>query len=199
MIGILDILINRLDRELIQEVWDLGGIVQDAKHHPEGDALQHTFLVVGAAENIARRELLRDFEFHVLINAALSHDLGKVSTTVIHENGRITAYGHDEASVPLARTMFERLGVNELEIAHTLPLVRYHMAHAGFATPKITRRAVKRLARKLLPSTIEMWALLVEADYSGRPPLPAGLPARAREVLDLARGLDISKGWINRE
>ncbi len=196
MIGVLDILINRLDRTLIQEVWDLDGVVQDAKHHPEGDALQHTFLVVEAAENIARRELLRDFESHVLINAALGHDLGKVSTTVIQDDGRITAYGHDEASVPLAKAMFERLDVDEREIEHTLPLIRYHMAHVAFGN-NITQRAVKRLAKKLYPSNIYMWSLLVKADHCGRPPLECRLPPRAREVFLRAQLLGIEYGDLS--
>lgn len=177
-----------------QELLDLQDVPQDPNHHPEGDAFQHTIYVVEAAEQIARREGIDGLKYMILINAALTHDLGKASTTVVHEDGRITAYGHPDAGVPLAEAMLNRLTVNQELIANVLPLVREHMAWVGFYMSKITRRAVKRLARRLQPSNIEMWALLVEADMSGRPPKAGGLPDRAREILDLARELGISEG-----
>lgn len=188
-------LIDYMPPEFYKELLDLQDIPQDPNHHPEGDAFIHTILVVAAAEKIAHRENLSGADYMILINAALTHDLGKVSTTEMHSDGRITAYGHDEASVPLAAALLTRLGVNQDIITAVLPLVRYHLAHVAFNP--VTVRAVKRLAKKLYPSTIEMWALLVEADHSGRPPLKAELPAKARIVLEIARGLGISNGDLS--
>jgi len=39
-------------------------------------------------------------------------------------------------------------------------------------------RAVRRLANRLAPTSIEALGRLVEADHSGRPPLPKGNPLR---------------------
>lgn len=190
-------LINGLPHEYLQELWDLENIPQDPNHHPEGDALQHTLLVVQAAEQFAEERGLTWHDYRILINAALGHDLGKVSTTEVHEDGRITAYGHPDASVPLAEAMFHRLGVDEKDLAEILPLIREHMAWVGFYMSEITRRAVKRLAKRLAPATIELWALLVEADMNGRPPKEGGLPARAREILELAREMGINNGDLS--
>jgi len=55
-----------------------------------------------------------------------------------------------------------------------------------------TDRAVRRLALRLAPATIEQWGRLVEADHSGRPPLPPGAPAA--EIVALARRLGTAAG-----
>lgn len=190
-------LLDSISPSMYQELLDLDGIVQDVHHHPEGDALQHTIYVVDAAERIAAREGLLPRDMMILLNAALTHDLGKASTTVVHDDGRITAYGHPEAGVVPAQNMLQRLGVDQGIIDNVLPLVREHMAWVGFYMSEITPKGVKRLARRLQPSNMEMWALVVEADMSGRPPKPAGLPTRAGAILDLAREFGINKGTID--
>ena len=178
---------------LLKELNDLKDIPQDANHHPEGDAYIHTVYVFEAAEEIAYRQNLPPDQASVLLNAAITHDLGKAVTTEIRDDGRITAYGHPEAGVSLADAMLRRLGVYDDTLAQVLPLVREHMAWVGFYMSEITPRAIKRLARRLRPSNIEMWALLVEADMNGRPPKPGGLPDRARKILELARELGVNE------
>lgn len=189
----LDIL-NNMPPESLKELNDLQDVPQDAVHHPEGDAYIHSVYVFDAAVYIAAREGLPLNKGRVLLNAAITHDLGKAATTVVHADGRITAYGHPDAGVPLAETMLRRLEVDEYTITQVLPLVREHMAWTGFYMSQITKRAVRRLARRLHPATVEMWALLVEADMDGRPPRPGGLPERALEILTIARELGISEG-----
>jgi tRNA nucleotidyltransferase (CCA-adding enzyme) len=188
---------NHIPQEFLQELRDLGDIPQDPNHHPEGDALRHTLYVIEAAEEIAHRESLNDHDYRILINAAMTHDLGKVSTTEVHEDGRITAYGHPDAGVPLADAMLTRLGMSREDIDEILPLVREHMSWVGYFTPEITTRAIKRLAKRLAPATFEMWALLVEADMSGRPPKPKGLPEKAHQMLVMARELGINNGDLS--
>ena len=41
-----------------------------------------------------------------------------------------------------------------------------------------TARAIRRLAHRLEPSSIELWEMLVEADASGRHPSPPSRPAQ---------------------
>lgn len=181
----------------LKELYDLVGVPQSTIHHPEGDAYIHTILVVNAMEDILEREDIRpdSGSGKILLYAALTHDFGKVNTTQVHEDGRITAYGHAEAGVPLAHAFLTRIGVQEAIIDHVLPLVAEHMAWIGYFTPEVTRNAVRRLARRLHPTTIEAWALVVEADISGRPPLPGGLPEKAANMLYLAREMGLNGGY----
>jgi tRNA nucleotidyltransferase (CCA-adding enzyme) len=73
-------------------------------------------------------------------------------------------------------------------VAYVLPLVAEHLNHMhGQPTP----RAVRRLAVRLEPADIVLWEALVEADASGRPPMPASRPARP--WLDMAENLDASR------
>jgi len=57
---------------------------------------------------------------------------------------------------------------------------------------QISNRAVRRLALRLAPATITQWGRLVEADHSGRPPLPASNPGA--EIVALAEQLSVSTG-----
>jgi tRNA nucleotidyltransferase (CCA-adding enzyme) len=50
---------------------------------------------------------------------------------------------------------------------------------------------VRRLAAKLAPATITQLGRLIEADHSGRPPLPPGMPEEARKMCDLAVSLRV--------
>lgn len=178
----------------IPELLALQGVIQDKEHHPEGDAFIHTLYVMDAMEDIIARDNIPETYHAILINAAMCHDLGKVTTTEIHADGRITAYGHPKAGVEPTITLLRRLGVPEYEITAIVPLVKEHMAWVSYFTPEITDRAIRRLARRLKPANYELWALIVEADMSGRPPKAGGLPDRAREILDLARELGVNEG-----
>jgi tRNA nucleotidyltransferase (CCA-adding enzyme) len=161
---------------------------QDPLWHPEGSVYQHTLFVCDAAAQLAEREALADHQRVVLLFAALCHDLGKPSTTVFVD-GHTRSPGHAEAGVALARSLLGQLGSPDNVSAPVLPLVREHLVHIGM-TP--TERAVRRLALRLAPATIEQWGHLVEADHSGRPPLPPGAPGE--EIVAVARRIGTSTG-----
>jgi len=155
---------NQLDPEIA----NLIGVLQDANHHPEGDAFTHTLMVLDEAAEISAREYLTEVENAVLRLAALAHDFGKATHTQYHPDGRITAWGHPEAGVPFAKTFLEHNNVNPTIIAKVLPLVNLHMAWVGFYTPDITSKSVRKLIRKLEPTNLIMLKHIVEADMSGR-------------------------------
>ena len=95
---------------------------QSPRYHPEGSAWNHTQLVVDEAAGIKTKSADR----RVFMWAALLHDIGKPSTTVLRK-GRITSYDHDKAGALLTR---EFLGVFTADpdfIERTAQLVRYHM------------------------------------------------------------------------
>ncbi|HCS12585.1 MAG: tRNA nucleotidyltransferase [Zetaproteobacteria bacterium CG06_land_8_20_14_3_00_59_53] len=150
------------------------GCEQEEDWHPEGDVWTHTALVLDQSSAIALRYNWNDKQREQLVFASLCHDLGKPSTTFRHENGRIRATGHAEAGIEPSKAFLESIAAPQSLTAHVLSLVAEHLVHLhGNPSP----RAVRRLAHRLQPSNIHMWEALVEADASGRPPLPADRPA----------------------
>lgn len=165
---------------LPSELKALVGVPQCPVHHPEGCAFSHSRHVLNEMASIVSREAIIGERRLVFMFAALTHDLGKATTTKFNiEKGKWTAYGHDVASVPLARSLMKSVGHEKL-FAQVAPLVRHHMAHCrqGF-----TEKAVRKLARELQPMTIADLCLLMEADCGGRPPIPPGLPKVVTEEL----------------
>lgn len=60
-------------------------------------------------------------------------------------------------------------------------LVRYHMRHIH----TVTQRSARRFASKLTNISADDWLRIVEADYSGRPPLEKGIPESAQTMYDM--------------
>jgi tRNA nucleotidyltransferase (CCA-adding enzyme) len=170
------------------EIAKLLGVPQDPEWHPEGDVGIHTMRVVDAAARIADRDSLEDDERAVLLFAALAHDFAKAGTTARRErNGilRWTAHGHEAAGGPLARAFLERIGIKPAIVEQVVPLVENHLAHSSLRND-VTPRTVRRLALRLAPASIAQLLRLIEADHSGRPPLPAGLPDSAVRIREMA-------------
>ncbi|ABU60150.1 CCA tRNA nucleotidyltransferase [Roseiflexus castenholzii] len=170
---------------LYPELAALQGCPQHPHFHPEGDVWLHTLYVCDAAVRIAERDALDARDRAVLIFAALCHDLGKPPTTIVEEDGIPRSPGHATAGVPLTRAFLARIGSPHWLEPLVTPLVREHLAHLH--TPP-TPRVVRRLAHRLTPATLVQWERLVEADASGRPPLPPERPAAAHLALAEAEG-----------
>ena len=171
------------------EIAAIEDVPQDSHWHPEGDVGLHTMLVVDAAAAIAKRELLEGDASAVLLFAALCHDFAKASTTALRERDgvwRWTSWGHEAAAGPAARGFLERIGIKSAIVEQVVPLVENHLAHSSIGSD-VTPRAVRRLAMRLAPASIAQLLLLIEADHSGRPPLPAGLPEGAIRIREMAQ------------
>jgi tRNA nucleotidyltransferase (CCA-adding enzyme) len=170
------------------EIASILNVPQDPEWHPEGDVGVHTMLVVDAAARIAERDRIEGDERAVLLFAALAHDFAKADTTAKRErNGvmRWTAHGHEAAGGPLARAFLERIGIKPAIVEQVVPLVENHLAHSSLRND-VTPRTVRRLALRLAPANITQLIRLIEADHSGRPPLPAELPDSAIRIRDMA-------------
>ena len=170
------------------EIARLKGVPQDPEWHPEGDVSIHTMLVLDAAARVAEREGVEGDERAVLLFAALTHDFAKATTTELRErDGRMrwTSWSHEAEGGPMAREFLERIGIKAAIVSHVVPLVENHLASSSSGREP-TARAIRRLAMRLAPSNILQLLRLIEADYSGRPPLPAGLPEGARRIRELA-------------
>lgn len=182
----------RDDNVLPSELKALVGVPQDPGHHPEGDAFEHTCHVTDCMADIVSREELVDERRDLFMLAALCHDMGKATTTKWNaEKGKWTAWGHDEAGVPIAETFLRPFRLSPDETEFILKLVRWHMAHCR---PAYTEKAVRKLARELQPAAIADLLLVMEADCGGRPPLPKGLPAVVTEKLI---PIAAANGWLD--
>jgi tRNA nucleotidyltransferase (CCA-adding enzyme) len=182
---------------------------QDIEWHPEGNVETHTGHVMDAAIEVAERENITGDDRAVLMFASLFHDIAKPATTVKEtegkKKGRITSRGHEEMGEPMATKILETLGVKKNIIDRVGVLIANHLAHVSIANEKINpEKATRTLAKKLAKkgSNIQELLWLLEADASGRPPLPKGLPASGKLLKKLAKDVgvvkkpqeDISKG-----
>ena len=170
------------------EIGRLADVPQDQEWHPEGNVGLHTMLVLDAAARLAEREGIEGDDRAVLLFSALCHDFAKATTTALREREgrmRLTAYGHESDGVPMARAFLDRIGIKRDITDQVAPLVEHHMVSLSIGRDP-TPRAVRRLAMHLAPANITKLVWLIEADYSGRPPLPAGLPDGARRIREMA-------------
>lgn len=134
------------------ELAPLKGCQQNRVMHPEGDAWEHTKLVI---KNV--REFAEQYEMMgqkaMLLLLALLHDVGKPLVTTVHPEKGIVAYKHGQAGVPLAKAFLERHGVDEKTSALVLAGVEVHMqAHTmdKTASEKAWRKLDERFPLELL-------------------------------------------------
>jgi tRNA nucleotidyltransferase (CCA-adding enzyme) len=107
------------------EISRMRGVPQDPRHHPEGDVWTHTLLVLDQASRL--RAQANEPLFFML--SALCHDIGKPDCTVIRDSSeqRISAVGHEDIGVDLARTQLKRLTNQNSLTDYVLNMVQMHM------------------------------------------------------------------------
>ncbi len=101
---------------LFPEVFALIGQTQPVKWHAEGDAFDHTMLVM---DKTAENKLSPDHVFY-----ALCHDLGKGLTP---KHLLPKHYGHEKAGVPVVHGLCDRLGISGKTKRQALIVTQYHM------------------------------------------------------------------------
>ena len=170
------------------ELVALDGCPQDPRWHPEGDVWTHTLHVTDEAARIGERGHLPLEDRAVLVLAALCHDLGKPATTEVTPHG-VRSRGHARAKAIYIQFL-ERLGAPPKYVERVVALCLYHLTHIDFTG---SPRHVRRLALSLSTAgeTIKMLCRLVEADNSGRPPLPKKLPDTMKQIEIMAKGLNL--------
>lgn len=187
-------LINRLPH-----IGALKATPQDPVWHPEGDVEVHTAFVMDEAARIADREGLVGDDRAVLLFSALTHDFAKPQTTKTEEidgKQRITSRGHEEQGGPLAKQFLDSVGVINLISEKVVPLVENHLQHVSIAsipTDKGRKSAVRKLARRLGKANINELLRLIEADTSGRPPLPKGMPEAGKVLQSIASEVHVTE------
>jgi len=175
------------------EICALQDTPQDPEWHPEGDVFVHTCHCLDALAELPEWQKADALARAVLSFAVLAHDFGKPQTThaaMRSGRARIVSPGHEEAGGPLAQEFLRRLGAPAAVEARVVPLVMNHLAHL----PMLTDRAVRRLARRLEPATIQELIILITADAYGRPPRPKVVPDGLLRLRHLATESAVATG-----
>ncbi len=153
---------------LLPELLPLTTCEQDPEWHPEGDVWTHTLMVIDQARG--RLDGLAQGPAITMMLSALCHDLGKPLTTV-HADGHVKSPGHEEAGVPLASAVLDRLNVHSIDgydvRRQVLGIVQNHLRPVAFfksPTP-VGDGAFRRLAQKV---DLELLARFAKADCHGR-------------------------------
>lgn len=152
----------------VPELAGLAGVPQDPSWHPEGDVLTHSLLAVDEAAKLWDAQGGNAERREVVVLAALFHDVGKPSTTVI-DGGSVTSRGHAEVGGRIVLAMGERLAWPSDLAGAVAALVRYHMAHVSVVVEP-SRRAVNRLCTRLADAgtSLDEWSVVVAADGAAR-------------------------------
>ena len=142
-------------------------VPQDPEWHPEGSVWVHTLMVVDEAAKLRTGDEDHDL---ALLYGALCHDLGKATTTVHCEDGRIRSPNHEPEGVPLAESFLQRLRAPNVLVDKVAVLVRYHLSPAHFVAQRTTAKGYRRLARRLgeAGATLELLEQTARADHFGR-------------------------------
>ena len=164
------------------EVEALIGVPQEPRFHREGDVWTHTMLVLDHAAAL-RSRAQQPFPFML---AALCHDLGKPAATE-YVRGRIHAYDHESAGVPLADALVRRIVGEKAAAAYVRNMVQLHMKPNAMALSGASVKSTNRL----LDAAIEPGdlILLALADHRGSrcdPPRPDPEPF-LRQRLEIYR------------
>lgn len=178
------------------ELAALRGTPQEPEWHPEGDVFTHTQLCLDALVRLPDWNAAAAERRRLLMLGVLAHDFGKPATTQHaekHGQLRWISPGHEAAGGPPATAFLRRIGAPLALDETVVPLVQHHLAHHHGQTG-FSDTAVRRLARRLAPATIDELVIVMRADHDGRPPLrsPETL-ARIAELQATAHRLELEK------
>ena len=149
-------------KEFFPEIEACANVPQNPVYHPEGDVFEHTMQVVDCAAALRDRA---QWPLGFML-AALTHDLGKVVTTEIQPDGKITSYGHAEQGLPLCERQMARLTNQTMLIKYVKNMMWLHMRPNMLAQA----RSKKKKTRQLFDLSVcpEDLILLSRADASGK-------------------------------
>jgi len=133
-------------REIIPELESLKGCDQPPEFHPEGDVFVHTRLMLS---------LLAPDASLPLILSVLFHDIGKPSSRMVDETGRIRFNGHEGISAEMTLRLLQRLRFSNDVIDAVIPAVRLHMSFKD--VPNMRMATIKRMmARPTFNDELEL-------------------------------------------
>ena len=135
-----------LIRVILPELDAMKGCEQPPQFHPEGDVFKHTRIML---------ELLPAEASLPLVFSVLFHDVGKPSTAIVDEEGRIRFNGHDRIGAEMTEAIMERLRFSRAEIDATVEAVRQHMVFKDVPNMRVAK--LKRfMARPTFGDELEL-------------------------------------------
>lgn len=152
----------------------LASTPQDPESHPEGVVWNHNALVVDELATILKREGITGKRALTLMLGGFTHDFGKPATTVVYDDGGVSAKNHEAAGVAPAATFLASIGADRHMTLNVLNLVRYHMRPRDYhqvASDEgrvFSDNELIQLAADVRPAGIDDLAFLAEADINGR-------------------------------
>ena len=146
-----------------KEINDLIGVLQPEKYHPEGDAYNHTMLVLDYVSQNAKDLSIRF--------SALVHDLGKGLTP---KEEYPHHYGHEDKGVTLVGTLGNRIGAKNEWIKAGKAACREHMRGGIFYKMKPSTKVdfIERVSKTKLG--LDGLQLIVNADKLSGGRIPQG-------------------------
>ena len=146
-----------------KEINDLIGVLQPEKYHPEGDAYNHTMLVLDYVSQNTKDLSIRF--------SALVHDLGKGLTP---KKEYPHHYGHEDKGVTLAQTLGNRIGAKNEWIKAGKVACREHMRGGIFYKMKPSTKVdfIERVSKTKLG--LDGLQLIVNADKLSGGRIPQG-------------------------
>ncbi len=140
---------------------------QDPVHHAEGDVGLHTQMVIESLCALPGYRALDDDGRACVFVACLLHDVAKPWTTVVDDNGRVTAKGHSTKGAVTARRLLWEMGLPWRQREAICGLIRWHQV-PFFLVDKGERAAERGLLRLAENCRADWLALVAEADIRGR-------------------------------
>lgn len=138
---------------------------QDAIFHAEGDVGIHTRMALEALAEMPAFRALPEDDRAIVFAAVLFHDRGKIKTTRIEPDGRVTSKGHSGLGEGLARVALYREGMPLRSREQVAALVRGHQLPFFL----VDREDARRLAIGASQSArCDLLAIVAEADARGR-------------------------------
>jgi tRNA nucleotidyltransferase (CCA-adding enzyme) len=142
--------------KMFPELHALQAIDQGKKHHPEGNAFEHTMLALDAVP-------IKERTLPVMLGI-LAHDLGKATVQSEKDGDAVHFFGHAEEGATIADKFLKRF-TDETELTnHVLALVKHHMKPYDLKK-NLNKASLRRLGLKV---NIEDLMKVHRADKLGR-------------------------------
>lgn len=138
---------------------------QDPKWHSEGDVWTHTLKVIEELTNLEAWQELSKIEQSILLWAALLHDVGKPSCTII-ENETIKSPKHSIVGAKIAFTILSELEIEFPYRQKIISLIRFHTTAPNIIKKKNGKKK-KIIELSWLLNNYSLY-LLAKADGLGR-------------------------------
>lgn len=144
--------------EIIPELMPTVGFVQLSPYHDK-DLFDHILETVDRTPK----------KLHIRL-AALLHDIGKVSTMSVDENGVGHFYGHDKLGAAMAREILKRLRYDKKTIESVSLLIDRHMKASPQMGPKGLKRIIRLVGEDLIFDLMDLMVADLLATKKDRDP-----------------------------